>query len=593
MAQPDPNLLFARAEQAFVAGRLEQARSDLQAVARLIQDHPAVWHLLALVEKKSEQWEASRKAFARALALNPIDPEINTNFGNLLVQLGEFEPALAHFNRALNTAPQFANARLGKALALQRLGRRQHALAEIDLAARQDPGRANVHTARAAVLRELERLGEARQAYERALQLAPNHATALHGRARVALEQGDSDAPLHYRAALTHRPDDLELILGLAEALEAEGDDGGLRLLAEAVERHPDWVTGHEQLARMRSEAGDGRDFADHYRMSLQSSPDNRSLRLSYWKMLAAGGEAPAALDALRAARPRLVQDAELQLIEAILASKSGELELASKLFGAVGESAFLARGVHRLRTGDAAQAASYLEKAVEADSSSVEAWAYLGAVWRLLDDPRSDWLSGQEGLYGTQDLGLDEARLLDVAELLRRLHKARAHPIAQSLRGGTQTRGRLFWRTEPELADLRRSIIAAVERYCEALPPADLAHPLLRHRDSDLSFGGSWSVRLLGGGFHVSHVHPEGVLSSACYIALPDATGDARDRDGWLEIGGAPPELSAAVSPVATIEPRIGRLALFPSYFFHGTRPFAAGERLTVAFDMVCRGHP
>jgi hypothetical protein len=35
-------------------------------------------------------------------------------------------------------------------------------------------------------------------------------------------------------------------------------------------------------------------------------------------------------------------------------------------------------------------------------------------------------------------------------------------------------------------------------------------------------------------------------------------------------------------------IRPHVGRLALFPSTLFHGTRPFSAGERMTVAFDVV-----
>ncbi|HEV2043240.1 MAG TPA: putative 2OG-Fe(II) oxygenase [Sphingomicrobium sp.] len=35
-------------------------------------------------------------------------------------------------------------------------------------------------------------------------------------------------------------------------------------------------------------------------------------------------------------------------------------------------------------------------------------------------------------------------------------------------------------------------------------------------------------------------------------------------------------------------VEPRPGRLVLFPSYLWHGTIPFAAGagDRLTAAFD-------
>jgi len=38
---------------------------------------------------------------------------------------------------------------------------------------------------------------------------------------------------------------------------------------------------------------------------------------------------------------------------------------------------------------------------------------------------------------------------------------------------------------------------------------------------------------------------------------------------------------------PIRTIEPKPGRLVLFPSTMWHGTRPFDAGERLTVAFDV------
>jgi hypothetical protein len=37
---------------------------------------------------------------------------------------------------------------------------------------------------------------------------------------------------------------------------------------------------------------------------------------------------------------------------------------------------------------------------------------------------------------------------------------------------------------------------------------------------------------------------------------------------------------------PRRIVEPGPGRLVLFPSYMWHGTIPFAAGDRLTAAFD-------
>jgi hypothetical protein len=38
-------------------------------------------------------------------------------------------------------------------------------------------------------------------------------------------------------------------------------------------------------------------------------------------------------------------------------------------------------------------------------------------------------------------------------------------------------------------------------------------------------------------------------------------------------------------------VEPREGRLVIFPSYFYHRTRPFdCIGARISIAFDAVPR---
>ena len=95
--------------------------------------------------------------------------------------------------------------------------------------------------------------------------------------------------------------------------------------------------------------------------------------------------------------------------------------------------------------------------------------------------------------------------------------------------------------------------------------------------------------VRLTEGGYHTAHFHPNGILSSACYIAVPEETvADASDKAGWLGLGRPPPELGVDLEPLASFEPRPGRLVLFPSFLFHGTRRVTGGERLTVAFDLV-----
>ncbi|MEO7635690.1 MAG: putative 2OG-Fe(II) oxygenase, partial [Sphingomicrobium sp.] len=105
--------------------------------------------------------------------------------------------------------------------------------------------------------------------------------------------------------------------------------------------------------------------------------------------------------------------------------------------------------------------------------------------------------------------------------------------------------------------------------------------------RRAPIDFSGSWSVRLGHGGFHANHVHPAGWISSALYVALPHDLG--REEAGYLTLGDPrAPEFEVEMPPIRTVEPRPGRLVLFPSYTFHGTRPFGEGERLTVAFDVA-----
>ncbi|MGZ5922647.1 MAG: 2OG-Fe(II) oxygenase family protein, partial [Rhizomicrobium sp.] len=168
----------------------------------------------------------------------------------------------------------------------------------------------------------------------------------------------------------------------------------------------------------------------------------------------------------------------------------------------------------------------------------------------------------------------------------LERLHTRREAPIDQTLRGGSQTAAELFGYPSREIGLLRDAIQEVVADYIASLPE-DSSHPFLARKNEDFTFSGSWSCRLRSGGFHTNHIHDKGWISSAYYAALPDAV--AVEGQGALTFGQSRFRLDDEDRVEARAKPQVGKLVLFPSYYWHGTEAFAADNpRLTVAFDVL-----
>jgi len=212
-----------------------------------------------------------------------------------------------------------------------------------------------------------------------------------------------------------------------------------------------------------------------------------------------------------------------------------------------------------------------------------------LTVIWRMLGDPREAWLADYERLVMPVDLDAAPGFFDELAERLSEMHVMREHPAEQSLRGGTQTRGNLFDRKDPLVQRLIAQIRAGVQQRLRALPH-DPAHPFLSRNTGNIDFTGSWSVRLRSDGFHINHIHQRGWMSSALYVSLPPEVCDG--EAGALAFG-IPDAALGLDLPARRVEtPKVGRLVVFPSYFWHGTSSFQSTQpRLTVAFDALPGG--
>ena len=214
--------------------------------------------------------------------------------------------------------------------------------------------------------------------------------------------------------------------------------------------------------------------------------------------------------------------------------------------------------------------------------------------AWRLLGDARYAEFCDYAQLVLPQQLEapspwLDLASFFaDLKRSLDRLHNPHGHPLLfQSLRHGTETTEDLTRNADPTIQELFKTFAAPIHNYL-----AHIGHgsdPLRRRNNGSWHFNGSWSVRLRTSGYHNSHVHPRGWISSACYIDLPDSMADTQSQDGILTFGEPSIATTPALHAEHAVRPQVGMLVLFPSYFWHGTVPFSSGQtRLTVAFDVV-----
>lgn len=433
---------------------------------------------------------------------------------------------------------------------------------------------------------------EAIRAFNAAARLAPQNARIAQGRAQIALEAG-IDAIELFDTALALEPNNGEMLLSRAAARVAAGQAAQAIAEIEALlDQHPGWYPGHQRLIQLRWMMGEPERATERLERAAAAHPGD----LNLWRMLilthVEAGRWDAALAAIGRGRAALGDQLTFTANEATVRSETGAVAQADALYAVmagVEDLSVAIRHVRHLLRNRRVDAAIPLIDAWLAPSGPQRGmWPYAAIAWTLAGDPRAEWLDGDERFVSVVDLAGHIPDLGRLAEILRGLHRAKGQHLDQSVRGGTQTDGPLFSRIEPEIQTLRAAIVAAVADHVARLPGRDPDHPLLAHgRPTRPRFAGSWSVRLSGQGFHANHVHPAGWISSAFYAALPEEV-DAGGEAGWLTLGSPQAELGLDIAPVRTIQPRPGRLVLFPSTMWHGTHRFQAGERLTVAFDIA-----
>lgn len=216
---------------------------------------------------------------------------------------------------------------------------------------------------------------------------------------------------------------------------------------------------------------------------------------------------------------------------------------------------------------------------------------AMQATAWRLIGDARYSGLYDYANFVKAAPMNVPatwptlEAYLSDLAQELKAAHPFKAQPFGQSVRQGSQRSDVLSVQTRA-ISAFVEAISGPIDRYLEHLGTG--TGPFRSRNRESAQMIGNWTVWLKPGGHHSDHVHPDGWISSACYIELPAAVS-AGGKEGWLRFGKPGLPVGRDLPAEHWVKPEPGLLALFPSYMWHGTEPFGGSDpRLTIAFDLV-----
>ncbi len=562
------------------------AQNLLMQVTPAAASHPDILFVASTVLEEQGRLAEARRALEGALQQAPGSWQLWNGYAGLLGRTGDTAKAIAAYRQGLARSPR--NAELLRNLALTQLeaGALDDAQASLNAAEAGEPGtQAALHIGAAIAEARGDKISAERNYRAIILRDSTDHAATVN----LATLLRANDRAAEALDLIERAGEDAVTLTIKAHCLADMGQPhAAVAAYRAAITANPAYLDPHETLARLLPQLGQGDAPLASYDDAMVRFPESRALHNS--AILAARDvkDAGRMQRWAKAAIAKFGPDPTFGIAQALAFDMAGERGPAiDALRDVVGAHPELA-GAHNhlapllLAMGDLDAAEDHAAAGARLAPLDQSGWAWLSVIWRMKNDPREDWLADYDRLVMPVRLSLPDG----LADALTALHTTSLHPAEQSLRGGTQTRGNLFDKRAPEIRQLRDAIADAVRGAVAALPD-DATHPFLSRKTGDIAFAGSWSVRLRAEGFHIDHIHHQGWLSSACYIALPPVGG--ADHAGCLQFGVPDATLGLGLTPRRIVTPEKGMLVLFPSYFWHGTIPFVSDTpRLTVAFDAI-----
>lgn len=568
-------------------------------LTHLRTDAPAL-HLMGLIKKAQNRLEDAERHLRSAIAHALSEGAYYNDLGVVLQARGEYADALRVYRAAMALSPGAGAVRTNIVRCL--LGANNFTEAEREARAfvAAAPS-AESWTLLGQVQRTMDRHDDALVSAETALQFGPNLRGLRYNYAAALDRVGrGGEALVIYEALAKADLDTPDLALNFIRALYAAGRKKDAETVAEeSVQTWPAVTALHSVLARMRWLRGEGEKCTEISEAELLwRRPSDLALRLACADVLHRGGHFDKALKVLEEALRYAPDSPALLSALGVVLDELDRPKDGLKLLRAVADAATDSASARRnllsvmLRAGQVKEALALTRELRAGDPDEQYLIATEATALRVLGDPAYKTLCDYEKLVRVYDMPAPQGHFTAegfnaaLADLLRKQHRANAHPLDQPRPNYSQTARSLLALPDPLIKTFMTAADAHVRDYVSRLG-ADAPEPLLRRRGRSYRYTNLWSVRLGKGGQAPNLIHDRGWISGVYIAALMPEERPQNPKAGWLKFG-EPNRPPLRCGPERLIEPRVGQLVLFPSYFWHGVVAVEGAERLSLAFTAV-----
>ena len=226
-------------------------------------------------------YESNEKLWTDTLAKNPDCWSGHNNLGEALIQNGQVDEALAHFQKALEIYPNFLEAHSSLGVALLQKGQLDEAIAQFQKALEINPDYADAHYNLGNALLQEGQLDEAVAHFQKADEINPSHAEAHNNLGSALLQKGQLDEAIaQFQKALEVNSNDADVRSNLGNALLEKGElDEAVVQFRKAAEIRPNNADAHYNLGNALLQTGQLDDAVPQYQKAVEINPNYADAR--------------------------------------------------------------------------------------------------------------------------------------------------------------------------------------------------------------------------------------------------------------------------------------------------------------------------